>query len=43
MRTAYFWRVYGEEDEICFPYSSNRNVNNVKAILGANLTGVLHG
>ena len=41
MRTAYFWPVYGEEDEICFPYASNRNLDNVKAILGANFTGVL--
>jgi transposase len=41
MRTAYFWPVYGEEDEICFPYASNRNFDNVKAILGANFTGVL--
>lgn len=41
MRTAYFWPVYGEEDEICFPYASNRNFDNVKAILGAHFTGVL--
>ena len=41
MRTAYFWPVYGEEDEVCFPYASNRHFGNEKAILGANFTGVL--
>ena len=41
MRTAYFWPVYGEADEICFPYASNRHFDNVKTILGANFTGVL--
>lgn len=41
MRTAYFWPVYGEEDEICFPYASNRHFDNVQAILGTNFTGVL--
>jgi transposase len=41
MRSAYFWPVYGEEDEICFPYASNRHFDNVEKILGANFTGVL--
>ncbi|TVP89448.1 MAG: IS66 family transposase [Thioalkalivibrio sp.] len=41
MRSAYFWPVYGEDDEICFPYASNRHFDNVKAVLGANFTGVL--
>jgi hypothetical protein len=41
MRTAYFWPAYGEHHEICFPYASNRHLDNVKAILGANFTGVL--
>jgi transposase len=41
MRSAYFWPVYGEDDEICFPYASNRHFDNVEKILGANFTGVL--
>jgi transposase len=41
MRSAYFWPVYGEEDEICFPYASNRHFDNVEKILGAHFTGVL--
>ncbi|MEI2421504.1 transposase, partial [Arthrospira platensis SPKY2] len=41
MRTAYFWPIYGEQDEICFPYSSDRNHANVAAILGDAFTGVL--
>jgi transposase len=41
MRTAHFWPVYGEEDEICFPYASNRHFDNVRAILGTTFTGVL--
>jgi transposase len=41
MRTAYFWPVYGEDHEICFPYASNRHFDNLKAILGAKFTGIL--
>lgn len=41
MRTAYFWPIYGEADEICFPYASNRRFGNVQTILGADFTGVL--
>jgi hypothetical protein len=35
MKTAYFWPVYGEEDEVCFPYRASRSAENVTALLGA--------
>ncbi|AGA34533.1 Transposase [Thioalkalivibrio nitratireducens DSM 14787] len=41
MRSAYFWPVYGEDGEICFPYASNRHFDNVEKILGAKFTGGL--
>ena len=35
MRTAYFWPVYGEHNEVCFPYFPSREAANVYAALGA--------
>jgi Transposase IS66 family len=35
MRLAYFWPVYGEHDEVCFPYFPSREAQNVRAALGA--------
>ena len=35
MRTAYFWAVYGEHNEVCFPYCPSREAANVYAALGA--------
>ncbi|MGH9653128.1 MAG: IS66 family transposase, partial [Bryobacteraceae bacterium] len=35
MRTAYFWPVYGEHNEVCFPYFPSRKGANVYAALGA--------
>ena len=35
MRTAYFWPVYGEHNEVCFPYFPSREATNVYAALGA--------
>jgi len=34
MRTAYFWPVYGERDEICFLYYPDRTWGNVEDALG---------
>jgi hypothetical protein len=34
MKTAYFWPVYGEHDEICFPYFPSHAGENVRAALG---------
>ncbi len=34
MRTAYFWPIYGELDEICFPYFPSREGENVYRALG---------
>ncbi|MGH8268745.1 MAG: IS66 family transposase, partial [Steroidobacteraceae bacterium] len=34
MRTAYFWPVYGEHNEVCFPYFPSREGANVYAALG---------
>ena len=34
MKTAYFWPVYGEHDEICFPFFPSREGENVVRALG---------
>jgi transposase len=34
MRTAYFWPIYGEHDEICFVYYPDRTWGNVEDALG---------
>ena len=34
MKLAYFWPVYGEHNEVCFPFSSSREGENVQRILG---------
>ncbi len=39
MRTAYFWPVYGEHNEVCFPYFPSWEGANVYATLGADPTG----
>ncbi len=41
LRQAWFWPVYGDADEIVFPYSPNKAASNVKALLGEAFTGVL--
>ena len=37
MRTAYFWPVMGEDDEICFHYHPSRQHRHVKETLGEHL------
>lgn len=34
MKTAYFWPLYGEHGEVCFPYRPNRNHEHVASLLG---------
>lgn len=34
MKTAYFWPVYGEGDEVCFPFFPSREGDHVRTILG---------
>ena len=34
MKTAYFWPVYGELDEVCFPFFESRRHEHVEAALG---------
>lgn len=34
MKTAYFWPIYGERDEICFPYFPSRAAEHVRTALG---------
>ena len=34
MKIAYFWPVYGEHDEICFPFFPSREGENVVRALG---------
>jgi transposase len=35
MRTAYFWPVYGEHNEVCFPWFPSREGANIYRALGA--------
>jgi transposase len=34
MRTGYFWPIYGELDEVCFPFHPSRSADFVSAALG---------
>ncbi len=34
MRRGYFWPVYGELDEVAFPYASSRSKGHIEEILG---------
>jgi hypothetical protein len=36
LQKAYFWPVYGELDEVCFPFFPNRNYECVEEALGLN-------
>jgi hypothetical protein len=40
LRTTWYWPVYGEDDEICFTWSTSRGSGHVKAQLG-DFTGTL--
>lgn len=41
LKAAYFWPVYGELDEVCFPYFESRRIEHVEQALG--LTPVERG
>jgi transposase len=34
MKVSYFWPVYGERDEVCFPFHTSRRAEHVREILG---------
>lgn len=34
LNTGYFWPIYGDQDEICFPFFDNRRDDCVRALLG---------
>lgn len=34
MKTGYFWPVYGQDDEVCFPFFPSRSHDKVRAVLG---------
>lgn len=41
LKAAYFWPVYGEQDEVCFPFFESRRIEHVEQALG--LTPVERG
>ena len=41
LKAAYFWPVYGELDEVCFPFFDSRRIEHVEQALG--LTPVERG
>ena len=38
MKTGYFWPVYGEADEVCFPFFPTRSHAHVQTVLGLHQT-----
>jgi len=38
MKTGYFWPVYGEQDEVCFPFHASRSHGYVQQALGLTAT-----
>ncbi len=34
MKTGYFWPIYGEADEVCFPFFPSRSHDQVRQLLG---------
>jgi transposase len=34
MKTGYFWPIYGQADEVCFPFAGSRAHEHVPALLG---------
>jgi transposase len=34
MKSAFFWPIYGEQDEVCFPFFESRRAEHVVAALG---------
>ena len=34
MQTGYFWPIYGEHDEVCFPFHASRSADFVCQALG---------
>jgi len=40
LNRAYFWPIYGEQDEVCFTFSNNRSMNHLDEQLG-NYRGTL--
>jgi hypothetical protein len=38
LKASYFWPVYGEGDEVCFPHFESRRHEHVQTALGLNLT-----
>src|SRR5574337_229665 len=39
MNAGYFWPLYGERDEVCFPFFDSRRHENVRQVLGSKLGG----
>jgi transposase len=33
MKVSYFWPVYGEKDEVCFPFHTSRRAEHVRDVL----------
>ncbi len=41
LRQAYFWPIYGENNEIVFPFAASRSHSHVETFLGPAFTGTL--
>ena len=41
MKATYFWPVYGDRDEVCFPHFTSRRAEHVQQVLGCARPGVV--
>jgi transposase len=41
MRSAYYWPIYGEQDEVCFVYRESRRHEHADEVLGPALPGMV--
>ncbi len=41
MQQGYFWPVYGDKDELCFPFAASRGMKVIEQLLGVHFSGTL--
>ncbi|ASJ74625.1 IS66 family transposase [Granulosicoccus antarcticus] len=41
MQQGYFWPMYGDKDELCFPFAASRGMKVIEELLGVHFSGTL--
>lgn len=41
MQQGYFWPMYGDKDELCFPFAASRGMKVIEELLGVHFCGTL--